>query len=105
MATIFHDMMHIFMEDYVDDSLSKSLSHKEHLPILAKLFTHLETFKVRLNPKKCTFGIKSDKLLGYIVSTKGVEVDPEKVQAIISMQPPKNLNQLCPLQSRLQSVH
>lgn len=63
MTTIFHDMMHIFMEDYVDDILTKSHSQEEHLPILAKIFTHLEAFKVRLNPKKCAFGIKSRKLL------------------------------------------
>ena len=86
MTTIFHDMMHIFMEDYVDDILSKSHSGKENLPILAKIFTHLETFKVRLNPKKCAFGIQSQKLLGYIVSAKGIEVDPKKVQAIINMK-------------------
>ena len=92
MTTIIHDMMHIFMEDYVDDILAKSHSREEHLPILAKIFTRLEAFKVRLNPKKCAFGVKSGKLLGYIVSAKGIEVDPKKVQAIISMQPPKNLH-------------
>ena len=79
MTTIFHDMMHIFIEDYVDDILAKLHTQEEHLPILDKIFTHLEAFKVRLNPKKCTFGIKSKKLLGYIVSAKGIEVDPKKV--------------------------
>jgi hypothetical protein len=92
MITILHDMMHIFMEDYVDDILAKFHSWEEHLPKLAKIFTRLEAFKVRLNPKKCTFGIKSSNLLGYIVLAEGIEVDPEKVQAIISMQPSKNLN-------------
>lgn len=63
MTTIFHDMMHIFMEDYVDGILSKSHSQEEHLPILAKIFTCLEAFKVRLNPKKCAFGVKSTHYL------------------------------------------
>ena len=93
------------MEDYVDDILAKSHSREEHLPILVKIFTRLETVKVRLNPKKCAFGVQSDKLLGYIVSTKGIELNPKKVQAIISMQPLKNLSQLRSLQGRLQSVH
>ena len=84
--------MHIFMKDNVDDILTKSHSREEHLPILAKIFTHLEAFKVTLNPKNSTFGIKSSKLLGCIVSTKGKEVDPEKVQVIISMRPLKNLS-------------
>ena len=104
MTTIFHDMMHIFMEDYVDDILAKSHTWEEHLPILDKIFTHLKAFKDRLNPKKYAFGVKSSKLLGYIVSAKGIEVDPEKVQAIVTMQPPKNLSQLHSLQGRLQSV-
>ena len=101
MTTIFHDMMHIFMEDYVDDILAKSHGREEHLPILAKIFTCLEEFKARLSPKKCTFGIKSGKLLGYIVLAKGIEVDLEKVQAIVSMQPLKNLCQLHSLQGML----
>ena len=92
MKTIFHDMMHIFMEDYVYDILTKSYTQEEQIPILAKILTHLEALKVRINPKKCAFGIKLGKLLGYIVLAKGIEVDPEKVQAIISMQPPKNLS-------------
>ena len=92
------------MEDYVDDILAKYRTREEHLPILEKIFTHLKTFKVRLKPKKCAFDIKSGKLLGYIVSAKGIEVDPEKVQAIVSMQPPKNLIQLRSLQGRFQSV-
>ena len=67
------------MEDYVDDILAKSHTQEEHLPILDKIFTCLEAFKVRLNPKKCAFSVKFGKLLGFIVSTKGIEVDPKKV--------------------------
>ena len=91
MTTIFHDMMHIFMEDYVDDILTKYHTQEELLPIFEKIFTHLEAFKVRLNPKKCAFGFKLGKILGSIVSAKGIEVDPKKVQAIVIMQPLKNL--------------
>ena len=79
MTTIFHDMMHIFMEDYVDDILAKYHSREENLPILAKIFTRLEAFKVKLNPKKYSFGIKLGKLMKYIVSAKGIAVDPKKI--------------------------
>ena len=82
MTTIFHDMMHTFLEDYVDDILAKSHKREENLNILRKIFIRLEKFKVRLNPKKCAFGVQSDKLLRCIVSAKGIEVDPKKVQAI-----------------------
>jgi len=44
---------------------------------------------LRLNPNKCTFGVRSGKLLGFIVSQKGIEVDPDKVRAIQNMPAPK----------------
>lgn len=62
-------------------------------------------FILRLNPKKCAFGVTFGKLLGYIVSTKGIEVDPEKVQAIMKIPPPCNISQMRALQGRLQSIH
>lgn len=104
MKKIFHDMMHTFMEDYVDDLLAKSFTRAEHLGILAKIFQRLEQFKVKLNPKKCVFGVTSGKLLGYIMSQKGIEVDSTKVHAIMELPPPKNISQLRSLQRRLQSI-
>lgn len=92
MTTIFHDMMHTIMADYVDDLLAKSLTREGHLHILAKIFDRLEQYHVRLNPKKCVFGVASRKLLGYIVSSKGIEVNPAKVKAIMDMPPPKNIS-------------
>jgi hypothetical protein len=56
MTTIFHDMMHIFMEDYVDDLLAKNYTREGHLEILSKIFIKMEKFNVRLNPKKCLRG-------------------------------------------------
>ena len=45
---------------------------------------------MRLNPAKCAFGVTSDKLLGYVISSRGIEIDPTKVKAIMAMPPPKN---------------
>ena len=79
MTTIFHDMMHKNMEDYVDDTLAKSRIRDTHLLDLSLILDHMEQFQLRLNPKKCAFGVTSGKLLGYIISVKAIEVDPEKV--------------------------
>jgi len=68
MTTIFHDYMHTCMEDYVDDLLAKSVTRSTHLKVLDKIFKRIKEYKVRLNPKKCVFGVTSGKLLGYIVS-------------------------------------
>ena len=67
MTSIFHDMMHRTMEDYVDDTLVKSMIRAEHLHDLGKILDLMEKFSLRLNPKKCAFGVTSGKLLGYIV--------------------------------------
>ena len=64
----------------------------------------MEKFQLRLNPKKCAFGVTSCKLLGYIISKKGIEVDLEKVQDIMKMPPPRNIKQLRGLQGRLQFI-
>ena len=49
---------------------------------LKKLFERLRKFQLKLNPAKCTFGATSGKLLGLIVSERGIEVDPDKIKAI-----------------------
>ena len=88
MVTLFHDMMHKEIEVYVDDMIAKSQSEEDHIDHLQKLFERLRKFRLRLNPAKCTFGVRSGKLLGFIVSQRGIEVDPDKVRAIQEMPAP-----------------
>ena len=61
---------------------------------MGPILDRMEKFILRLNPKKCAFGVTSGKLLGYIVFTKGIEADLEKVQAIMDMPPPHNISQM-----------
>ena len=85
MVALFHDMMHKEIEVYMDDMISKSRTKEEHLVNLRKLFERLRKYQLRLNPARCTFRIKSGKLLGFVLSQKGIEVDPKKVKAILEM--------------------
>jgi len=57
-----------------------------------------------MNPKKCVFGVPSGKLLGFIVSKRGIEVDPNKAKAIAEMPPPKSVRELRGLIGRLQFI-
>ena len=82
MVTLFHDMMHKEIEVYVDDMIVKSQGEDEHVVNLRKLFEWLRKFQLKLNPAKCTFGATFRKLLGFVVSKKGIEIDPDKVRAI-----------------------
>jgi len=85
MVALFHDMMHREIEVYVDDMIAKSKTEEEHLVNLRRLFKRLRKYQLRLNPANCTFEVKLGKLLGFIVSQKGIEVDLEKVKAILEM--------------------
>lgn len=92
-TTIFHNYMHIFMEDYVDDLLAKSLSRDSHLIVLDNIFKSLEEYKFILNPKN-VFRVQAYKLLLYIISHRGIEASLLKVKAIMDMPPLKNIGQL-----------
>ncbi|PKI70655.1 hypothetical protein CRG98_008888 [Punica granatum] len=94
MVTLFHDMMHKEIEVYVDDMIAKSKEGKDHLVNLKRLFDRLKKYKLRLNPTKCTFGAKSGKLLGFVVSERGIEVDPDKVKAIRELHPPSTAHEV-----------
>ena len=89
MVALFHDMIHHEIEVYVDDMIARSQTEEEHLDHLKKLFVRLKEYKLKLNPNKCTFGVRSGKLLGFIVSNKGIKVDPAKVKAIQEMPAPR----------------
>ena len=89
MVTFFHDMMHKEIEVYVDDMIAESRTEKEHIQVLGKLFLRLRKFQLKLNPAKCTFGAKSEKLLGFVVSEKGIEIDRDKVKAIQELSSPR----------------
>ena len=89
-TTLFHDMMHKDVEVYVDDMIVKSRDRAYHLAALQRFFENIRQFRLRLNPKKCTFGVTSGKLLGHIVSEHGIEVDPEKIKAILDITAPSS---------------
>ena len=68
-------MMHQDVEVYVDDMIVKSRNIVDHLAALERFFERIRLFRLRLNPKKCTFGVTSRKLLGCMVSERGIEID------------------------------
>ncbi|XP_060965651.1 uncharacterized protein LOC133034562 [Cannabis sativa] len=77
------------MEVYVDDMLVKSKACESHANNLAKCFEVVRRYGMKLNLKKCTFGVKSEKFLGFIVSERGIEANPEKIQTLLNMPSPK----------------
>jgi len=104
MVTLFHDMMHEEIEVYVDDMIAKSKHGEDHIRVLKKLFDRLRKFKLKLNPAKCIFGAKSGKLLGFMVSSRGIEIDPSKVKAICDLKAPSTIKEVRSLLGRLNYI-
>ena len=71
---------------------------------LRKLFKHLRKFQLKLNPAKCTFRATFEKLLGFVVSKKGIEIDPDKVRAIQDLPPPRIQKEIRSFMGRLNYI-
>ena len=78
------------IEVYIDDMVVKSKIVSEHIGDLTNIFEILRGHKLRLNASKCSFGVGSGKFLGYMVTHRGIEVNPNQIKAINNLQPLRN---------------
>jgi hypothetical protein len=90
---------------YVDDIIVKSTKQENHIVDLQETFSNFRKAGLKLNLEKCIFGVKKDKFLGYLVSTKGIEANPSKIEAILRMVPPKSRKGAQRLTERLASLN
>ena len=89
-TALLHDMMHNEVEVYVDNMIVKYKDKGSYTINLRKFFKRIKEYRLRLNPQKCTFRVIAKKLLGFLVSDRGIEVDPSKIKAILEMPSPKS---------------
>jgi hypothetical protein len=82
------------IEAYIDDIVVKSEKRGDLLDDLKETFDNLCKLKMMLNPKKCVFSVSSGKLLGYMVSSQGIDVNLKKVEAIKKLQPPQTRKEI-----------
>ena len=82
------------VEVYVDDMLMKSQDEESHLDDLQEIFDTLRQYNMKLNPSKCDFGVSSGKFLSFMVSHRGIEANPDKIQTILDMKPPQNIKEV-----------
>ncbi|XP_059627432.1 uncharacterized protein LOC132270260 [Cornus florida] len=94
MNSIFHDMIGRFMEIYIDDVVVKSSAKRQHLEHLKRAFERMRIHKLKMNPLKCAFGVSAGNFLGFLVHKRGIEVDQNKVKAIINARAPANKKQV-----------
>ncbi|GJS43615.1 reverse transcriptase domain-containing protein [Tanacetum coccineum] len=93
------------LEVYVDDLVIKSHTKSEILRDIEETFHNLRKINLKLNPKKCTFGVEEGAFLGYVVSTKGIKACPEKVEAVVKLHSPQTLKEAQSLNGKLASLN
>ena len=90
MTKIFEPQLGKHIEIYIDYMMVKSKVVSEHVGDLENIFEILKKHKLCLNTSKCSFGVRSGKFLGYILTHRGIKVNPNQVKAINSLQLPRN---------------
>ena len=90
MTRMFEPQLRKNIEIYIDDMVVKSKLESKHINNLGNIFEILRRHKLRLNASKCSFGVRSGKFLGYMVTHRGIEVNPDQIKAIDNLQPLQN---------------
>jgi hypothetical protein len=90
MKAILKDQIHRNVFTYVDDIVVASKTKCTHIEDLAETFANMRGAQLKLNPEKCVFDVHKEKMLGCLVSVKGIEANPDKIKAITHMKPPQS---------------
>ena len=91
---MFKEMMGKTMEVYMNDILVRSLKSIDHIAHLAETFGILQSHRMMLNPSKCIFNISLGKFLGFLVTKRGIEANPNQILALLAMSSPKNIHEV-----------
>jgi hypothetical protein len=104
-AKVLHSQIGRNVITYVDDIIVKSTKQENHIADLQETFVNFRQAGLKLNPEKCVFGVKKGKFLGCLVSTKGIEANPNKIEAVLQMEPPSTKKGAQRLTGRLTSLN
>ncbi|KAK0604330.1 hypothetical protein LWI29_014567 [Acer saccharum] len=102
---MFAKMLGSTMEVYIDDMLVKSLVARQHIDHLRQSFDVLDQYGMKLNPTKCSFGVSSGKFLGYLVTQRGVEANPDQIRSIDNLESPKCIKDVQKLTGRVAALN
>ncbi|KAK1642098.1 hypothetical protein QYE76_059903 [Lolium multiflorum] len=89
---------------YIDDVVITSKKGATLIEDLKETFDNLDKFCLKLNPTKCSFGVPAGELLGFLVSARGIEANPDKIQAIVTMRKPTKLKEIQQLTGRVAAL-
>ncbi|GKB98784.1 putative nucleotidyltransferase, ribonuclease H [Tanacetum coccineum] len=101
----FKEQIGVNLEAYVDDMVIKSRTEQDIIKDVEQTFSTLRRINMKLNPKKCSFGMEEGKFLGYIVTSEGIRANPDKTKAVMDMPSPKTLKQMQSLSGKLAALN
>ena len=104
MNYIFHDLIGKLVEIYIDDVVVKSTSAGGHLENLHKVLERTRRFGLRMNPKKCAFGVSAGQFLGFLVHERGIKIGLKSQEAVKAMKPPTTKKELQKLIGKINFV-
>ena len=102
---MFKEQIRKTIEVYVDDMLVKSKVTSDYVIHVADTFNILRMYCMKLNPLKCAFGVACRKFLRFMVNQRGIEANPEKIQALIDMQSPSITKEVQSLIGRVAALN
>ena len=82
------------MEVYIDDMLIISVKAELHITHLAEAFQVLKSYNIKLNPAKCALEVAVGKFLGFIVNSRGIDANSDKIKVVLDMLPPSNIKDI-----------
>ncbi|XP_068486891.1 uncharacterized protein [Phaseolus vulgaris] len=92
------------VQAYVDDMVVTSLEKSRHVTDLEELFVTIAKYKLKLNPEKCIFGVEAGKFLGFLLTERGIEANPDKCAAILAMRSPATVKEVQQLTGRMAAL-
>jgi len=92
------------VQAYVDDMIVTSPEKSKHVADLEELFTTIAKFRLKLNPEKCIFGVEDGKFLGFLLTERGIEANPDKCAAILAMRSPTTVKEVQQLTGRMAAL-
>jgi hypothetical protein len=94
MNLIFHDLLEIILEIYIDDVVVKLDSMDNHLADLRLALERMRWYGLKMNPLKCALVVLAGKFLGFIIHEHGIGIDPTKIESINKVQSPQCKNDM-----------
>jgi hypothetical protein len=88
MNFIFHYLLGVIIEVYIDDIVVRLAGLESHLANLHLAFERMRHFGLKINPLVCAFGVSASKFLGFIIHENGIEIDPKKIESTQKVQAP-----------------